>query len=168
MGCTALDFQEAMVDLAKSAFERIDTRAAVVAGLAAGAAFVATMEVDLRVTGRNVDDRILLGRPVVTNPAKAKAAGTLLHGANSVAFAFLYAVVCDRIPGPPWWKGTLFFNAENVVLYPLTAALERYHPAIRNGELASYWTWPAFVQSIPRHVAYGAVLGATYDRVRRR
>src|SRR4028118_1217530 len=73
MGCTSLDFQEAMVDLAKSAFERIDTRAAVVAGLAAGAAFVATMEVDLRVTGRNVDDRILLGRRGATTPAKAKA-----------------------------------------------------------------------------------------------
>jgi hypothetical protein len=145
----------------------IDAKAATIAGLAAGAAFVATMEIDLRATGRNVDDRILLGRPVVKNPDAAKAVGTILHGVNSVAFAWLYAAVCDRIPGPPWWKGVLFFNVENVLLYPLTA-FERFHPAVREGRLASYWNWPAFLQSIPRHVAYGVVLGVVYDRLRRR
>ena len=156
------------MERARSVLGRVDGRAAVVAGLAAGAAFVATMEADIKLTGRNVDDRILLGRPLVKNRESAKKVGTLVHGINSLGFALLYAAVCDHIPGPPWWKGTLFFNAENVMLYPITAAFGRRHPAIRDGQLPSYWTWPAFVQSIPRHIAFGAVLGILYDRLRRR
>lgn len=145
----------------------IDPLAASVAGLAAGSAFLATMEVDLRLTCRNLDDRILLGRPAVREASHAKTAGTIIHALNSLVFAFLYALVCDRIPGPPWWKGTLFFNIENIVLYPITA-LERHHPAIKSGQLAPYWNWPAFLQSIPRHIAFGAVLGIVYHRLRRR
>lgn len=152
---------------AKTAVAGIDPKAAVIAGVAAGVAFLATMEIDLRLTGRNVDDRILIGRPFVRNPKAAKGAGTLLHGVNSAIFAFLYAAACDRIPGPPWWKGTLFFNVENVLLYPSTA-LARHHPAVKEGHLANYWTLPAFLQSIPRRIAFGAVLGTVYDRLRRR
>ncbi len=152
----------------RSVLEPADAGAAVVAGLAAGTAFLATMEADLRLTGRNVDDRILLGRPLVKNPEHAKTVGTLLHAVNSVVFALLYAAVCDRIPGPPWWRGVLFFNVENVALYPITAALGRHHPAVREGRLASYWNWPAFVQSVPRHVAFGVVLGLLYERLRHR
>lgn len=155
------------MELTRTTLERIDARAAVIAGLAAGTAFIATMVVDLRLTGRNLDDRILLGRPLVRDPEQAKAAGTILHGINSIVFALLYAAVCNRLPGPAWWKGALFSNAENVALYPLTA-LERHHPATREGRLASYWNWPAFLQSIPRHIAFGAVLGVVYDRLRRR
>ena len=146
---------------------RVDPTAATIAGLAAGVAFVGVMEFDLRLTGRNVDDRVLLGRPLVPDrPEAAQAVGTLLHLARSVAFAWLYALVERRLPGPPWWKGVLFFNLENVALYPLTALGDR-HPAIRDGQLAPYFTWPAFLQSIPRHVAYGAVLGLLYARLRR-
>ena len=155
------------MNVMRSPLGRIDAKSAMIAGLAAGAAFVATMEADLRLTGRNVDDRVLLGRPLVKEPDAARTAGTILHGVNSVVFAFLYAAVCDRIPGPPWWKGILFFNVENVLLYPLMA-FERFHPAVREGRLSSYWNWPAFLQSIPRHVAYGLVLGIVYQRLRRK
>jgi hypothetical protein len=145
---------------------RIDFPAAIIAGLAGGVAFYITMLLDLKV-GKNVDDRIFLGRPLVKDPEKAKAAGTAMHVVNSAAFGVVYAMVEDRIPGPPWWKGTLFFNIENLVLYPLTAVGKR-HPAIADGQIDPYWTWPAFLQSIPRHIAYGAALGIVYDRLRRR
>lgn len=149
-------------------WRRIDAPAATLAGLAAGAAFVAVMEADLRLTGRHVDDRIFLGRPLVPDrPEAAKGIGTLLHFLNAIGFAWLYALLEARLPGPPWAKGVLFFNLENVVLYPLTA-LDRKHPAVRDGQIDRYFTWPAFLQSIPRHVAYGAVLGVLYDRRRRR
>jgi hypothetical protein len=149
-----------------SLIRRIDVPAAIAAGLAGGAAFYVTMLLDLKV-GRNVDDRIFLGRPLVKDPEQAKAAGTVMHVVNSAAFGVVYAAVEEHIPGPPWWKGTLFFNIENLILYPLTAVGKR-HPAIRDGQIDDYWTWPAFLQSIPRHIAYGAVLGIVYDRMRRR
>ena len=149
-----------------SRLRQADIPAAIIAGLAGGVAFYLTMLLDLKI-GRNVDDRIFLGRPLVKDPAQAKAAGTVMHAVNSAAFGVAYAMVEDRIPGPPWWKGTLCFNIENIVLYPLTAVGKR-HPAIRDGQIDEYWNLPAFLQSIPRHIAYGAALGVVYDRLRRR
>ena len=147
--------------------KKIDLRAVALAGAAAGAAYAAVLEVDLRLTGRNVDDLTFLGRPFARDPARVRAVGAAIHLGNSLALATAYALLGhDRLPGPPWLRGTVFANVENTILYPLTA-LEDLHPAIRDGQLARYWTWPAFLQSVPRHVAYGAVLGALYDRLRR-
>ena len=147
--------------------EGVDVRAAGIAGLAAGAAFVAVLEADVRLTGNKVDDLVFLGRPLAGKPTLARPVGLALHAANSVGFALLYARLQDRLPGPPWWRGVLFFNVENVLLYPFLV-FEEWHPAIRDGQLDRYWTWPSFLQSIPRHVAYGAVLGPVYARLRRR
>lgn len=132
-------------------------------GLVAGAAFVAVLEVDLRLTGRNVDDLMILGRPFVADAKRARVAGIVIHALNSVGLAGIYALVEPRIPGPPWWKGLLFANVENLILYPITI-FEDHHPAIRDGLVDRYFTWPAFWQSVPRHIAYGAVLGMLYDR----
>ncbi len=147
--------------------EGVDVRAAGISGLAAGAAFVAVLEADVRLTGNNVDDLVFLGRPLAGKPTLARPVGLALHAANSVGFALLYARLQDRLPGPPWWRGVVFFNVENVLLYPFLV-FEEWHPAIRDGQLDRYWTWPSFLQSIPRHVAYGAVLGSAYGRLRRR
>lgn len=144
-----------------------DLRAAGVAGLAAGAAFVAVLEADLRLTGNNVDDLVLLGRPVVGRAERARPVGLALHAANSVALALLYARLERRLPGPPWWRGVLFFNVENLLFYPVLV-FEEWHPAVRDGQIDRYWTWPSFLQSVPRHVAYGVVLGSLYARLRRR
>jgi hypothetical protein len=144
--------------------DRIDTKPVVIAGLAAGAAFVAVLEADLRLTGRKVDDLIVLGRPFVKNPRHARALGGAIHAANSIALAGVYALVEGRIPGPPWMKGVVFANVENLVLYPITV-FEDLHPAVRDGQVDRYFNWPAFWQSVPRHIAYGAVLGVVYERL---
>ena len=136
-------------------------------GLVAGAAFVAVLEVDLRLTGRNVDDLMILGRPFVADAKRARVAGIVIHAINSVGLAGIYALVEPRIPGPPWWKGVLFANVENLILYPITI-FEDHHPAVRDGLVDRYFTWPAFWQSVPRHIAYGAVLGVLYDRLKKR
>ncbi len=146
--------------------ERVDPRAAAVAGLAGGAAFVVTLEAELRLGGRNLDDLLLLGRLVVRDRQRARAIGLAAHLANSLALALLYARFHDRLSGPPWWRGVLFANVENTLIYPLTA-LDRLHPAIRDGELDRYFSWGAYLQSAPRHIVYGAVVGALYDRLRR-
>jgi hypothetical protein len=143
----------------------LDPKAVVISGLAAGAAFVAVLETDLRLTGRNVDDLMVLGRPFTEEPAKARVLGGAIHAFNSVALASLYAMLERRIPGPAWLKGVIFANVENVILYPITL-FEDVHPAIRTGQVDRYFTWPAFWQSVPRHIAYGAVLGVLYDRLR--
>ena len=144
-----------------------DARAVAFSGLAAGAAFVAVLEADLRLTGRNVDDLIVLGRPLVKDAKYARIVGAVIHTVNSLVLASLYAAVEYRIPGPPWLKGIVFANVENAILYPVTV-LEDRHPAIRDGQVDRYFNWPAFWQSVPRHVAYGAVLGSLYYRFSRR
>jgi hypothetical protein len=145
---------------------QLDVKAVAVSGLAAGAAFVAVLEADLRLTGRNVDDLMILGRPFSEDPNKARAVGGAIHAVNSLAMASLYAMLDRRLPGPAWLKGILFANAENVILYPITW-FEDIHPAIRDGQVDRYLNWPAFWQSVPRHIAFGAVLGVLYQRLQR-
>jgi hypothetical protein len=144
---------------------QLDPKAVVVSGLAAGAAFVAVLEADLRLTGRYVDDLMILGRPFVADPTKARAVGGAIHVVNSLALAGLYAMLERRIAGPAWLKGVVFANVENVILYPVTR-FEDIHPAIRTGQVDRYCNWPAFWQSVPRHIVFGVVLGMVYDRVR--
>lgn len=141
--------------------------AATVSGLAAGVAFLLVLEADLRLTGRNVDDLILLGRPMVRDPKHARRAGLAIHLVNSIALAQVYRLVENRLPGSPSVKGMTFANIENVLLYPATY-LEDLHPAVRDGQVDRYFSWPAFWQSVPRHIAYGAVLGSLYARLTRR
>ena len=126
---------------------------------------MAVLEADLRLTGRNVDDLIVLGRPFVKDPNQARIAGAAIHAINSIAIASLYGLIEQQIHGPGWLKGVVFANVENLILYPLTI-LEDKHPAIRDGQVDRYFNWPAFWQSVPRHVAYGAILGTVYGRMK--
>lgn len=153
----------------RHALATTDVRAAALAGLAGDVAYTVAMLADLRLCHDNVDDFILLGWPVVgAHKELARPVGALMHTANGVVLAILYAAVAaDRLPGPPWLRGALFANIENSTLYPL-ALLQSYHPAIRSGHLDPYWTWKAYLQSIPRHIAYGAAVGAVYHHLRRR
>ena len=153
--------------MARAVSATLDLRAAAVAGLAGGAAYVATMEVDNRLSGMRLDDLKLLGRPFVRKPEHAKSAGVPIHFTNSVILAVLYAALAhDRLPGPPWLRGVLFANVENSLLYPL-AMLEHRHPGIRDGQLDRYFSLKAYLLSIPRHITYGATVATVYDRLRR-
>lgn len=130
------------------------------AGMASGLAYLAAQELDLRVAGNNVDDRLLVGRLLPVPRSKAIAAGTAAHLANSIALAaFFRLAVRDALRGPMWLRGVQFALAETILLYPL-AVFEDFHPAIRDGSLDSYQAPTAFTQSVVRHVAYGVVLGA--------
>jgi len=150
-----------------SLLKNVDVRAAAVAGAAAGVAYLVTMEIDNRLTGQRADDLLILGRPFAEDLGTARAIGVAVHLANAVALGVVYAVVAhDRMPGPAWLRGVVFGNVENTVLYPL-ALFEDAHPAIQEGSVDRYWTVPAYLQSIPRHVAYGAVVGGLYQRLRR-
>jgi hypothetical protein len=146
----------------------VDVRAVAIAGAVAGVAYAATMEIDNRLTGQKIDDLLLLGRPIAADARRARRVGALIHLSNSVALGVVYAALArDRLPGPPWLRGVIYGNVETTLLYPL-AALDRFHPAVRDGQLDRYWTVAAYLQSVPRHVVYGAVLGSLYERLNRR
>lgn len=144
--------------------QAVDPKTVVIAGLAAGAAYALVLEADLRLTGNRVDDFVILGWPFVKRRKPARVLGAVIHACNAIALAALYARAQSRLPGPPWLKGVLFANIENALLYPITV-FEDLHPAIRDGQVDRYLTWPSFWQSIPRHIAYGAILGVLMGRV---
>lgn len=145
--------------------KQVNLKAAAVAGLSAGAAYVATMEIDNRLTRIRADDLKLLGRPFVKRASQAKLAGVPIHIQNSIALAVAYAAFGhDRLPGPPWLRGVVFTNIENTLLYP-ALFFEQLHPGIRDGEIDPYFNVKGYLQSVPRHIAYGIVVGVLYDRL---
>lgn len=152
----------------KDLLRSIDPKAVAIAGAAAGLAYLATMELDLKAFNHDADDRKFLAGIAEHDPVKAKKIGTGIHAFNSIALATAYAAVAhDRIPGPAWLRGVIFANVENALLYPL-CALDQKHPLVKSGDLDRYWNKTAFAQAVVRHVAYGAVLGATYEQFRKR
>src|SRR4051812_42670852 len=143
--------------------KRPEIGAAVLAGIAAGFGYLVQQEIDNRLTGKNLDDLLLLGRPFAMNRRRAKALGAMIHVGNSAGIGVLYAVAAnDRLPGPAWARGMLFLTLENCVLYPVMM-LDRYHPGVKSGQIDRYWTLSAFLQSFPRHLVFGALLGSVYD-----
>lgn len=147
---------------------RLDPAAAAKAGVISVVAYTAVMELDRWLTGSRIDDLILLGRPVVpSRPDLARPVGAALHLANGAVIGLAYAALAhDRLPGPAWVRGVAALMTENLALYPLMILGRRYHPAIRDGQLDDYWTWPAFAESLPPHVVYGALVGPLYDHFR--
>lgn len=151
----------------KQQVEKLDVPAATLAGLAAGGAYAATMEIDTRLAGRKLDDALMLGRFFLDDQRQAKLLGLGLHSVNAISLAWIYAGLArDHLPGPPWLRGVIYANIENTVLYPAGMLVDR-HPMVKEGEVPPYWTFSSYLLSIPRHVAYGATLGPLYERLRR-
>src|SRR4051794_7989108 len=71
---------------------RPDIRAAVIAGITAGAGYLVQQEIDNRLTGRNLDDLLLLSRPIAKTKLRAKTLGCLIHVTNSAGIGMIYAV----------------------------------------------------------------------------
>lgn len=142
--------------------QSFDPRRAALAGALGAAAYLAEMAGDLALLGCPTNDLKLLGRPFSAHPRRWPAIGVAIHFANGVALAQVYAAVGHRLPGPSWLRGTLFTLVENTVFWGLVPLLDRYHPAIRAGELPRMNRPVPFAQQVLRHLAYGAVLGAVY------
>lgn len=138
------------------------------AGAVAGVAYLITAGIDNKISGRRLYDLQLLARPFVDSPGSANALGTLIHFGNSAALGSLYGLVAEpHLPGPPVVKALIFVTIEGTVLYP-AMALESHHPAIKAGEIGSYWSWKSYLWNLPRHFAYALALGWLYPRLRNR
>lgn len=138
------------------------------AGLPAGLAYLAVEWIDNRVSHRRLHDLQLLARPFVRSSRRANTLGFGIHLVNSMALGAVYGLIAEpRLPGSPLVKATLFVSIENTLLYP-ALALERFHPARKTNDMGSYWSVRSYLWTIPRHVAYSAVIGPLYARLRNR
>ena len=145
-----------------------DLLTGVMAGIPAGIVYLVVEGIDNRISDRRLHDLQLLARPFVRSRRRANILGAVIHMGNSVALGGLYGAVAEaRLPGPSAVKGMIFVTIENTALYPVLA-LERYHPAWKTGDLGSYWSVRSWLWTMPRHVAYGAVLSVMFDRLRYR
>ena len=154
--------------MARSLLRDVDVGAAVRAGAISVVAYTAVMEFDRKISGSRIDDLILLGRPLVSNrPDLARPVGAVVHLANGALIGLGYAaLVNDRLPVPAWLRGVTALMVENLSLYPVMRVARNVHPAMRDGQLDDYWTWPAFAESLPPHLVYGALIGPLYERFR--
>jgi hypothetical protein len=141
-------------------------RTGALSGLVAAVAFLLAMALDIKATGSRANDLRLLAGMVPPLRRRWLLSGTVMHLINGLALGVLYARVEDRVDAPGWLKGTAFALIENMVLWPIITVLDRVHPEIQEGTLPKFNRPVPFLQEIFRHVVYGAVLGAAYDRLR--
>ena len=139
-----------------------DPQAATVAGAFASAAYLAEMAVDLSLIDCPTNDLLLLGGPFSRDRRIWSVLGTALHFSFGVALAQVYGVTQRRLPGPPWLRGVIFTMIENTLLWAAIPLFDRFHPAIRRGDLPKMNRPVPFLQQVLRHIAYGAVLGIVY------
>jgi hypothetical protein len=137
------------------------------AGLAAAAAYLLTNLLDMRLLRYPQNDLMLQGRMVPLFRPVWPLAGLVLHTGFSLALTALYAAARDRLPGPPWLRGVLFLQAENTALWTLVPLIDRYHPAVRDGQMPPLNTPRCFLQAVLRHLVFGAVMGALLGEPRR-
>lgn len=139
---------------------------AAVAGLVATAAYSVAMEGDMSITGNRFNDvRFIEG--LLTSEARpdrrASALAWAIHLLNGVLLAELYAAIFKRfLPGPDWFKGTLFGELFIMAAWGLTPLADRYHPMIQSGELPKLANVTSFWQNVARHLVFGLALGLLY------
>lgn len=132
------------------------------AGLLAAAAYLAEMALDLALLDCPTNDLLLLGGFISRERRIWLPTGLALHFAGGVALAQLYGASAHRLPGSHWQRGLLFALAENTLLCGLLPLVDRYHPAIRGGQLPRLSRPVPVLQQTLRHGIYGVVLGRVY------
>ena len=137
------------------------------AGLAGGLAYLAAQEIDRRVANPCSNDLVLLGGLVTERERIWRPLGLVLHLLAAATFGLIFdVVVAPRLPGPYWLRGVVMAQAENAGLWPLVLLINRSHPAVKRGDLASLTQPTYFLQEAWRHLALGAVLGVVLGRRR--
>jgi len=133
------------------------------AGAVAAGVWAAQSPLDARVFRWPYLDHELLGK-LLTRGRGRVPVGVALHLANGALFGAGYAHVAPRLPGPPWARGPLAGLAEHLATWPLTALVDRRHPA--RDELPPLAGEPrAFAQATWRHLLFGVVLGELERRL---
>lgn len=124
------------------------------AGAAAATAWAALEPLDRRIFRYDYSDVAVLGKFVTRGPAW-RTVGFVLHAANGAAFGLAYREAKRR----RGWSALRLAMLEHVALYPLSALVDRHHPARGSAGIPKLVTTRAFGQATVRHAVFGALLG---------
>jgi hypothetical protein len=132
---------------------------AAAAGTAAALVWGAQEPLDQRFFRCDYSDVALLGK-AVTGGRRWRAAGLAAHALNGAAFGLVFEAVRRRTALPPRRLAVGMALAEHVALYPLSALVDRHHPARgRPGVPPLLHNSRAFAQATWRHLLFGWLLG---------
>jgi hypothetical protein len=110
--------------------------------------------VDRRLLRYDYSDVAVLGK-FVTRGSAWRPIGLALHTANGAAFGLGYREAKRR----RGWSAVRLATIEHLALFPLSAIVDRRHPARGSEGIPKLATPRAFVQATVRHAVFGAVLG---------
>jgi hypothetical protein len=133
---------------------------AAVAGAAAAGVWAVAEPALRRATGGYHSQPRLIGALVAPDGAW-RGVGTAVHLANGAMFG----VAFERLGGHGACRGVIAAEAENALLWPLVAVLDRLHPDVRSGRWPPLLRNPhAAAQEVLGHAVFGAVLGGLIRR----
>jgi hypothetical protein len=116
---------------------------------------------DKRLFNSTYDDVEILGK-LLTRGDYWQPVGFVAHVQNGAILGVAYTRVKPSLPGPAVVRGLLLGLIEHVAAWPLTALVDRYHPARK--EFPKLAASPrAFGQATIRHAVFGIVLGVVED-----
>jgi hypothetical protein len=146
-----------------SGLDRTRTLRGAVSGALAAAVWALQQPLDKLAFSSRYDDVELLGKAITRN-AGWLPIGFGIHMVNGALFGALYTNVAPAIPVSPKLRGPVAALSEHVTLWPLTALIDRVHPARTElPRLGGNRT--AFLQATWRHLLFGAVLGELERRI---
>jgi len=132
---------------------------AAAAGAVAATAWGLLEPLDRRLLRCDYSDIAVLGKAVTRGP-RWRSAGFALHAANGAAFGLALDALQRRTGADRRRLALGLALAENVALYPLSAVIDRFHPARGEEGVPPLLTNPrAFAQATWRHTVFGLVLG---------
>jgi hypothetical protein len=129
------------------------------AGATAATAWGLLEPLDRRVLRCDYSDIAVLGRAVTRGPGW-RPTGFALHAVNGAVFGLAFEAVRRRTNVDKRRLALGLALAEHISLYPLTALVDRYHPARGQPGIPPLLRNPrAFTQATWRHAVFGLVLG---------
>jgi hypothetical protein len=143
--------------------DRTRTLRGAVCGAVAAAVWALEQPLDKALLASRYDDVELLGKALVAGEGSYPT-GLVMHIANGALFGAVYSNLAPSAPLPPAFRGPALALAEHVLLWPLVAVADRFHPA-RDQLPSLAGNRRAFAQATLRHLLFGLVLGELERRV---
>jgi hypothetical protein len=143
--------------------DRTRTLRGAVCGALAAAVWALEQPLDKALLASRYDDVELLGKALFSG-AGSYPAGLVMHISNGALVGAVYSNLAPSVPLPAVLRGPALALAEHVLLWPLVAVTDRFHPA-RDRLPSLAGDRRAFAQATVRHLLFGIILGELERRV---